>query len=797
MRLAQPARRPLLIAVFAVVALALFAASAAAATFTVDSIGTGSDLSVNGTCDTDATSDVDCTLRAAIEEANGTSGGDTIVFRSTQSPSDPDDVSFDLAGNRVIGGTLPTITHPLNINGGDCLPAPDVPANPCVRLSTGIVVDSDGEVAIAGLAFSDATTAIHVVHVAGANANPDFQLGGSWFGFDVAGAKQAPPGTAVLLEDVDGAQIGGSTREQRNLFARQGTGIDILGADDTDILGNWFGLAPDGGFARTGEGAAANGDAIEVSGVATPADQATGTQIGLASSGTSAAPTCDDFCNSIVGAGRTGAGAAASGTAIDLNGEPGDGEIPAQGAVIVGNVVGTDALPNSGGINVGSAKDVTIGGAGLPARNLIGPNPIGSDAGATGLSIRNNQIGTAASTASPVVVNGSGEVIGNFVASGTAAAAIQLVNTPAPGFVVQGNVIGEDADGNAVSSGRNGILVNNGATGNTIGGSGSGEGNVVSNLHSTAPPTFNSGIVIAGDGNEVVGNTVGAQTDGTPSALVNGILLTGDADDNVVGGATADSENEIVNTAQGVATTPAAAIRVTNQSVAVTSSGNQILRNHGSGNEDMFIDLGDDGPGNVAGGPNGGVLAPAIATAFPTQAAGTAAPGATVRVFAKSDAAAGELAGFVAEATANGSGSWTVSLPSSAIGQRLTATQTTATGTSELAPVVQVTDEPPPPDTTPPDTAITTKPKDRIKLKRKKKTAKATYAFTATEAGSTFTCQLDSNPAAPCSSPLKLTKLKKGKHTFSAFATDAAGNADASAATDTFRIKKKRKHRHR
>ncbi|MFN8111602.1 MAG: hypothetical protein U0R51_00230 [Solirubrobacterales bacterium] len=794
MRYAQTARRALLLCL---VTSALPVAGAEAATFSVDSIGTGSDLSINGTCDSDATADTDCSLRAAIEEANATTAADKIFFKGgSDSPSDPDDFVFDRNSNGVIGGTLPTITHPLTIDGGDCLPSPDVPLNPCVRLSTGVTVDSDGEVAIKGLAFSNAAVAIHVVHVASTLPGADFVLAGSWFGLDVSGAKQAPPGTAVLLEDVTGAEIGGPLRDQRNLFARQGTGVDVLGADDTLINGNWFGLAPDGSFARTGEGAAANGDAIEVTGnsVPSPDDQATGTEIGAAAGGFENTAECDGLCNTIVGAGLTGAGNPASGTGIDLGGESGDGEIAAQDVKVAGNVVGTDAIPNNGGINVGNATDVTIGGAALAARNQI--QSIGSEAGATGLSIRNNEIGSSASSAAPVTLSGSGEVIGNFVGSGTASAAIQLVNTPAPGFVVQGNVIGEDADGNAVSSGRNGILVNNSATGNLIGGAGVGEGNVVSNLHSTAPPTFNTGIVIAGDQNEVVGNTVGAETDGTPTPLVNGILLIGDADDNLIGGNTAADENEIVNTAQGVANIPAAAIRVTNASAAVTSSGNQILRNHGSANEDIFIDLGDDGAGNAAGGPNGGIQAPVIADASPTTASGTAAPNSVVRIFTKTVDSPGEVEGFLVQATADAGGDWTTTYPSQSAGRRLTATATGAAGTSELSAVALVT-EPPPPDTTPPDTAITTKPKDKIKLKGRKKTAKATYAFTATEGGSTFTCRLDAAAPAPCASPLKLTKLKKGRHTFTVFATDAAGNPDATAATDTFKVVMKKKKRRR
>ncbi|HEY8002060.1 MAG TPA: hypothetical protein VID76_08995, partial [Solirubrobacterales bacterium] len=63
------------------------------------------------------------------------------------------------------------------------------------------------------------------------------------------------------------------------------------------------------------------------------------------------------------------------------------------------------------------------------------------------------------------------------------------------------------------------------------------------------------------------------------------------------------------------------------------------------------------------------------------------------------------------------------------------------------------------------------------------------------EAGSTFECALDKAAFAPCTSP-KTVKAKKGKHTFSIKAKDAAGNVDGSPATYSWKVKKKRKRRH-
>ena len=85
-----------------------------------------------------------------------------------------------------------------------------------------------------------------------------------------------------------------------------------------------------------------------------------------------------------------------------------------------------------------------------------------------------------------------------------------------------------------------------------------------------------------------------------------------------------------------------------------------------------------------------------------------------------------------------------------------------------------------------PETTITKGPKNKTKKK------KATFEFTATEP-STFECLVDNKQTfKPCSSPTTV-RVKKGKHQFAVFATDVAGNVDGSPATDSWKVKKKRK----
>ncbi len=86
-------------------------------------------------------------------------------------------------------------------------------------------------------------------------------------------------------------------------------------------------------------------------------------------------------------------------------------------------------------------------------------------------------------------------------------------------------------------------------------------------------------------------------------------------------------------------------------------------------------------------------------------------------------------------------------------------------------------------DTTAPDTSITVKPADPTNQQS------ASFTFTATEAGSTFECQMDNGGYSSCTSPKTYSSLAVGQtHTFDVRATDAAGNTDASSAAYSWLI---------
>ncbi len=85
--------------------------------------------------------------------------------------------------------------------------------------------------------------------------------------------------------------------------------------------------------------------------------------------------------------------------------------------------------------------------------------------------------------------------------------------------------------------------------------------------------------------------------------------------------------------------------------------------------------------------------------------------------------------------------------------------------------------ESPPPDTTAPETTITSQPDATTT------STDAIFTFESNEPGSTFECELDGGGFLPCTSPQEYTSLGVGGHTFAVRAIDAASNVDPTPAT--------------
>ena len=260
---------------------------------------------------------------------------------------------------------------------------------------------------------------------------------------------------------------------------------------------------------------------------------------------------------------------------------------------IKGNKIGTDvngtsAVANgSDGINVIGMNN-TIGGTNASDRNIISGNTsdgIGiTGASSTGNLVEGNYIGLGAdgatiignlntgvtidSGASANTIGGSTSSSRNVI-SGNGSAGVYIDGT---NNVVQGNFIGTDATG-TLDRGNSGEGVGILDSNNTIGGTASGEGNVISG-------NGGAGVCIDASTNNIVqGNLIGTQADGV-SALGNadeGVEISGD--DNTIGGTTPGAGNTIAfNSTVGVA-------------VGNGGTGNAILSNSIFSNTQLGINL--------------------------------------------------------------------------------------------------------------------------------------------------------------------------------------------------------------
>jgi CSLREA domain-containing protein len=759
------------IAALAILLLAI-PATASALTFEVDSTGD----TPGGAC-TGAASD--CTLRSAIELSNSTPGvTDLIGF-----------TGFDgqLPGSRItLGSALPSITSPAIINGSSCLPA-GADVGPCVEVAAPsnavsvLTVDNSDNSSINGLSLTGGRNGINVI-----NSSAALTITNDWIGVKLDGSGGGNAEAGVFVDpDSDGTAIGGTSLGQRNVISNNAIGVDVLGADNTAIQGNFFGVKPDGATK------AENGKDIEITdSTAAPGFDATGTVIGGSLTGPQAeSAACDGACNVISGAATHG---------IDLQGEgalqeeaPASGSTTIQGNLIGPNAAGTGVVKNfRSGILVGEADKVLVGGASPELANRINGGEAGIQAGpsAQDLKVEGNRIGLdAAGTGEELAPETEGiavksegttaghaaEIVGNRIAM-AGGVAIEVEKSGVTATKIAENVIGRGVGGEHLTAGMFGIRLDNSlGTGSAI------EGNVVENAHII-------GLLIESSNNSVIGNEILGTQAG--SGIVIQKFGPQAASGNTIGGDTAADENLISGSGED-------AIEILDS----VDTDNHILRNTGSGNGGLFIDLGGDGPGNQPTGPNGGIQAPTISAATPTAVSGGGAlAGATIRVFEKATSENGEVKGFLGKAVADSSGNWSLAYQSSLpLGTEIGVTQTGPQGTSELAQAT--TANPPPlppsggggpgpgpnsPDRTPPQTKITWGPKGKSTSRT------AVFKFNSSEAGSSFQCKLDRGPFKKCRSPKKLKSLKPGRHVFKVRAIDGAGNTDPTPAVKKFTVLK-------
>ena len=225
---------------------------------------------------------------------------------------------------------------------------------------------------------------------------------------------------------------------------------------------------------------------------------------------------------------------------------------------IVGNYIGISqsGLSSSGnqqGVNLWAASNNTIGGSTAAERNIISGNSgygVWIGGGGTGNQVRGNYIGTnylgtgSLQNGNVAVyldsanntVGGTTSGFGNLISGNTSTTGLSLTSL-ATGSVVQGNIIGLSTSGTALA---NSVGISVSASNVTIGGTTAAARNVISGNSGV-------GIDVYGSGNTIQGNYVGVDTTGLTKVANGsyGIDMHSAATNTTIGGVATGARNII------------------------------------------------------------------------------------------------------------------------------------------------------------------------------------------------------------------------------------------------------------
>ena len=517
--------------------------SAPDATYTVNNSGDLPDDDLDdGVCDTsDAAPGEQCTLRAAIQQANvPNSGHDTILFNGFRviAPSSELPALSHSSGTTIYSDDQVFLSG-TNVSAGDGLTL-DSDGNKVMGLviflfDNGIMVTGDDNIiGTDGDGVNDTSEKNVIQNNASGYglilAGNNNVVAGNHIGVDIAGTSAAANTTGIFVSGnnnrigTDGDGIS-DTLERNIISGNTQFGLDISG-DDTVVAGNYIGINSAGTAAiangshgvdidvlalgtRVGTNSDGSGDTVQRNfisgnggnGITTKGDDVTiaGNYIGTNAAGTSAIP-------------NSGYGVAVGNfsyqTVVGTNGDGTRDSI--EGNLISGNT--------SGGVKVsGDSRQVTV-----IAGNLIGTNPAGTAAlGNGGDGIYAEGLG------GDLVVGTNGDGLGDVyernIISGNGQDGIHL-SVDLSSAEIAGNYIGTNVMGNsAIGNAANGVLLDDGANHNIIGtdrdnSADTLERNIISG-------NAQSGVRIEGNGSDtnfVRGNYIGTNASGN-SALANQI----------------------------------------------------------------------------------------------------------------------------------------------------------------------------------------------------------------------------------------------------------------------------------
>ncbi len=459
-------------------------------------------------------------------------------------------------GNLIQGDFIGEyLDYPVNPTNGVALPAPDTVELDGVGNTQGLVLAS-ANTTIGGTDSQDANVIsgnaeqgvliepgasgnqvlgnqIGVVGPSSSNLYFDAGNGGDGVDIESSGTASNPLSIVFASSNI----IGGASASAGNLISDNGGyGVVLGGAGATRNLveADYIGVGPGGGYTF---------------GAGDPGNLAGGILIDNAPDN------------------QVGGPAAGDGNVISFN--QGDG-VDVFGASAVGNSIannvigltasGTAALGNDQDGVDDTAPQTVIGPGNVISANLVGVLISGS--GASGALVEGNLIGTDSSGtaglgnvrqgveidgAGGVVVEGNGQ--GSQVISGNLVG-VEIDGAASSANLIEGNFIGTDKSGSADrGNAEQGVLIE-GNSANTIGGTTAAARNVVS--------ANQWGIQVDGASatdNLITGNFVGTDSTGALPLgnEINGILFSGGAANNTVGGTATGAGNTIAfNAEQGV-----------------------------------------------------------------------------------------------------------------------------------------------------------------------------------------------------------------------------------------------------
>jgi Ca2+-binding RTX toxin-like protein len=479
---------------------------------------------------------------------------------------------------------------------------------------------------------------------------------GNYVGTNVSGTLAvANPVGVVLQAGAAGNSIGGTAAGAGNVISgNSGDGIDLLSGPNL-VAGNYIGTTASGGTllanaadgvyvtsanntiggttaaARNvigGNGYFAGKSGIEITGAAATGNLIEGNYLGVNAAGTAtvgnASQSYVDVLIALGASNNTVGGTTAAARNI-IDGARAFGiyikDAATSNNLIEGNYIGPSPTASTGlgnvyGINVVSAMSTTIGGMTAAARNIISANEYGVYLNGDTSVVEGNYIGTdptgtsaLANTYIGVRTASSHATIGGLTATpGTGPGNVisgngltGLVLFSASPVVVQGNIIGLNAAGNAALANgtlnlsgydHSGILVQDGTHNMTIGGTAAGAGNVISG--NVADGINFDGVTYQPNTADVVqGNYIGTDITGTVALGNggNGITISGSSS-MTIGGTTAAARNVISgNSGVGVTITGSGTSGnlVEGNYIGVDASGANDLRN---ANDGVFVQNG-------------------------------------------------------------------------------------------------------------------------------------------------------------------------------------------------------------